>query len=204
MFRFRNDTRFIEYPKASAGQYSIKVEYKLETKEDDKIKREWIPIGYITKKFNKEENKYFFYATDTKGNLIYQNSKDLYVLKMEFRTNGKKLAKLSKSAQIVRTHQNLKIGKTETVVHIQKEQRNKDVQNLRGKSEGKTKNPKAEYNRIEKEMDAKNHEKDDEIKSETNQAIEKPEQDIVSERMDELENLREQGEDMEQGLEMDR
>ena len=220
MFKFRNDTRFVEYPKAVAGQYSIKAEKKIiENKTEDRFNTKWITIGYLTKKFSKEENKYIYTATDSTGNQVFQNIKELHVLKQAFRDNGKQLAE---NAQMVRL---ARISKTNKSERTNNPQRNIDLKKLRDKKNDKQKThevlkqeQKAKNLKTEKELDAKNtekykdteHSKTENPSKETSQHEVKPdienldEQDKVSERMEELEEIREQGNDIEQDIEMDR
>jgi len=225
MFKLRNDTRFIEYPKAEKGQYSIKIEQKIEEKTEDQNLKKWVAIGYITKSFNKEENKYNYTACDALGNPIFTDCKELFELKKEFRNNGKDLAGISQMARMANI--NKKAIKKFEPSHTT--QRNQDIKKLREKKDEKNKQKevlkqeqKAKNVKTEKEMDAKNEEKrkdthqnktethskeqtHDDIKSDTDKpAQENQEHDMVSERMDELEDIREQGNDMEQDIEMDR
>ena len=223
MFKFKNDTRFVEYPKSAEGQYSIKVEYKSVKKEEGEVQRKWIAIGYITKRYIKEENKYNYTATDTIGNPIFSETKDLYVLKDQFKTSGKQLAE---NAQLVRLARTGKTNKVEKTVNHQKEQRSSDLKSLRDKRSEKQKTredlkqeQKAKNQRTEKELDAKNEDKHKDTKqgdkeSTSKEHIEediKPEaenttqleEDLVSDRMDELDDIREQDNDIEQDMELD-
>ncbi|MCX6232939.1 MAG: hypothetical protein NTZ33_15525 [Bacteroidetes bacterium] len=226
MFKFNNETRFIEYPQAANGQYSIKIEQKVENKTEDHIRKEWIPIGFISKWFNKEENKYIYSATDSLGNPIFTDCKELYALKKEFRNNGKDLAGISQMARIAGINKKQNINKSEVSATSG---RNQDIKKLRDKKDENSKHladlkqvQKAKNVKTEKEMDAKNTEvtKDnqlnkvniqskeqnpDDSKPDADNAVhENQEQDIASNRMDELAEIREQGNDMEQDIEMDR
>ena len=223
MFKFRNDTRFIEYLKSAEGQYSIKVEYKSVNKEEGEVQRKWIAIGYISKRYIKEENKYIYSATDTVGNPVFSEIKDLYVLKDQFRTSGKQLAE---NAQMVRLARTGKTNKVEKTANPQKEQRSSDLKNLRDKKDEKHKtkevlkqDQKSKNEHTEKELDAKNTEKykdtkqgdkettskepiDEDIKPEAENTTQQ-EGDLVSDRMDELDDIREQDNDIEQDMELD-
>lgn len=209
MFKFRNDTRFIEYLRASAGQYSIKAEQKvIENKEENRFNTNWIPIGYITKKFSKDDNKYVYTATDSAGNPIFQDIKELHVLKQEFRNNGKQLAQ---NAQIVHLAKINQLNKTETKGIPQ---RNSDIKKLRETKDEKFKKQevlkqeqKAKYTKIENEMDTKNTQKNKDNKQDNSEKIseeQNQESDTASSRMDELNEIREQNNDKEQDLEIDR
>jgi len=224
MFKFRNDTRFIEYLQAAEGQYSIKVEHKVETKNEDRINRRWLTIGYITKKYSKADNKYIYIATDSTGNQIYSNIKELHLLKQEFKSNGKNLAD---NAQIAKLEQKRKTNKAERIVNIPKDQRSKDLENVRENKNEKHKShevskqdQKTKNLRTEKELDAINEEKSKETKStkteshsiehtndsttnteNSTQPVE--EHDIVNDRMDELNDIREQDNDIEQDMEIE-
>lgn len=208
MFKFRNDTRFIEYPQASAGQYSIKIEQKVEDKSEEQVVKKWLAIGYISKSFNKEENKYIYTATDSAGNPIFQDIKELHVLKQEFRINGKQLAQ---NAQIVHLAKINQLHKTETKGIPQ---RNSDIKKLRENKEEKQRKQqslkqeqKAKYTKIENEMDTKNTQKNKDNKQDYSEKIsedQNQESDTASSRMDELNEIRELNNDKEQDLEMDR
>lgn len=208
MFKFRNDTRFIEYPQASAGQYSIKIEQKVVDKSDEQAVKKWLAIGYISKSFNKEENKYIYTATDSAGNPIFQDIKELHVLKQEFRNNGKQLAQ---NAQIVHLAKINQLNKTETKGIPQ---RNSDIKKLRETKDEKFKKQevlkqeqKAKYTKIENEMDTKNTQKNKDNKQDNSEKISEEqnrESDTASSRMDELNEIREQNNDKEQDLEIDR
>ncbi len=223
MFKFRNDTRFVEYPKSAEGQYSIKVEYKLTNNEEGKVQRKWIAIGYISKRYIKEENKYIYSATDAIGNPVFPETKDLYALKDQFKTSGKQLAE---NAQLARLTRIGKTNKVEKTVNPQKEQRSSDLKSLRDKKDEKHKtkevlkqDQKTKNERTEKELDEKDTEKYKDTKQSAKEATSKEpndkdikpeaenttqqEEDIVSDRMDELEDIREQDNDIEQDMELD-
>jgi hypothetical protein len=223
MFKFRNDTRFIEYPQAYAGQYSIKIEQKVEDKSEEQVIKKWLAIGYISKSFCKEENKYIYTATDSLGNQIYANLKDLHILKKEFRNNGKQLAEIAQMTRLAKINQ---LKKTEQKATPQ---RNSDIKKLRENKEEKLRKQevlkqeqKAKYTKIENEMDAKNTQKNKDNKQDKSEKLsdehnqentksdsknvtpENQEADTTTNRMDELNEIREQNNDKEQDLEMDR
>lgn len=223
MFKFRNDTRFIEYPQASAGQYSIKIEQKTEDKSEEQVVKKWLAIGYINKSFSKEENKYTYTATDSIGNQIYANLKDLHILKKEFRNNGKQLAEIAQMTRLAKINQLKKPEQKATP------QRNSDIKKLRENKDEKLRKQevlkleqKAKYTKIENEMDTKNtqknkdnkQDKSEKLSEEHNQENTKPdskesvqenqESDSASSRMDELNEIRQQGNEMEHDIEMDR
>ncbi len=211
MFKFRNDTRFIEYPQASAGQYSIKIEQKVEDKSEEQLVKKWLAIGYISKSFNKEDNKYIYSATDFLGAQIYADINDLHLLKKEFRNNGKQLAELAQMARLAKITQLKKTEQKATPL------RNSDIKKLRETKDEKLKKQevlkqeqKAKYTKIENEMDTKNTQKNKDNKQDNSEKLseeqnqENQESDTASSRMDELNEIREQNNDKEQDLEMDR
>ena len=221
MFNSRNDLRFKEQPRVQSGQYSIKVEYCMEIKDEfGDTEKHWKAIGYISKRYSKEENRNIFSATDAMGNPVFSDTKELHVLKQQFKNNGKQLAEAAQMVEKNRINQALRNQKTQTHQSVQ---RSTDLKNLRDKNKDKLKRKEIQQGqkvknlRTERELDAKNEEKHKEVeldKADTlsnehhNTAIEaensnQQEQDNVAERMDELEIMRDDEQDIEQDLDMD-
>ncbi len=207
MFKFTNNTRFIEYPQASRGQYSIKIEQKVQSKSDEANKSEWIAIGYITKSFNKEENHFNFCATDALGNPVFTDVKELHLLKKEFQNHGVNLAEKIRSAQIP------KVKKTNPEKQIHPTERKQEIHQLRDKAKDKSQQ-KVQNLKTEHQMDAKQAEstaKDKGSKDNPDQPSSKdstqPEnnsiQDKTEERMDEIQDIREQGDDLNQDMDIE-
>lgn len=207
MFKFTNNTRFIEYPQASKGQYSIKIEQKVQSKSDEANKSEWIAIGYITKSFNKEEKKFSYSATDALGTQVFADVKELHLLKKEFQNHGVSLAETIRSAKIPM------VKKTNPEKQIHPTERKQEISQLRDKTKDKTQQ-KAQNLKTEHKMDAKQAEataKDKGSKDNTEQPSSKdstqPEndsiQDKTEERMDEIQDIREQGDDLNQDMDIE-
>ena len=213
----KGKTVFVEYSTANKGQHFITVVQNVDHKR--------IIIGRIYREYNSETKQTTYRATDFAGNQVFVDHKELYVLKKQFVEHGDTLAMTAQTMQS-QTRQ------TGRMPFSQKEERKTEVKNLREKKPAKEKTKevlkddireKRAINQMERVQDSKNTEKykDAEHNKEVNhskenvstnetaesnseeQIQEKQEQDIASERMDELEDIRDGKDDLEQEQEID-
>lgn len=189
----KGKTVFVEYSTAEKGQHFMTV---VQNKDHHRI-----IIGRIYREYDKETKKYKYYATDYANNQVFADYKDLYAIKKQFIEHGDSLA------MTVPVNPN-RLKPTERMVLSQKPERANELKGIREKKSTKEKtkdaartNPddKTNENQKEKEQDEKNTEK----YKDTDHALEDQEQNIASERMDELEELRDQGNDREQEMEIE-
>lgn len=223
MFKFSiNNDRFIEYLNAYPGQYSIRCEHLLINKTEDESNKdkEWITTGYIYKSFNKAENRYNYSAKDAFGSPIFTDITELHLIKKEFHNHGENLAQNVKMAQIPT------VNKVNTPIkqNLQSTNRKQEINQLRDKKdktqlkEVAKQVQKAKMLKTEKQMDALQTEKSKSDKENNKDAQSKEslsndskpenesnnqEQDRANERMDELQDIREQGDDLSQDMEID-
>lgn len=208
-------TVFIEYSSSDKGQHFMTV---VQNKNHQRI-----IIGRIYREYDKETKKTKYLATDFAGNQVFVDYKDLSAIKKQFVEHGDNLA-MNVPVRPNQSRQTLKLALS------QKAERNEDLKNIREKKSEKEKtkevsktNTKTNENQKEKERDLKNTEKykdaeqgKEEANSKENvqaqgtaesnseeKIQEEPEQDIASERMEELEDIREQNDDLEQDIDLD-
>jgi hypothetical protein len=186
-------TVFVEYSTAEKDQHFMTVS---QNKDHQRV-----IIGRIYREYDKEAKKYKYYATDYASNQIFTDYKDLYAIKKQFIEHGDSLA------MSVPVHPN-RSRPTERLISTQKPERANELKGIREKKSSKEKtkdvakaNPDAKINenQKEKEQDSRNTEQ----YSDKEQIQEDQEQDIATERMDELEELRDQSDDREQELEIE-
>ena len=216
-------TKFTEYGTSSKGLYFMKIEQRTE-------KDGWTITGFIDRVYDKEKKKYIYQAKDSVGNRIYADFNDLFILKNKFKENRKNLVDNAKLAQLSRIPKQQNKAQDKAITNQKGAERLNAIKNVREQKFGKEKtkevakqnpNVKTSENQKEKEQDLKNTEKykdteqgkeektlEQEItesNSSEEQIQEEPEQeqDLASERMEELEDIREQGDDREQDLEID-
>lgn len=206
-------TVFIEYSSANKGQHFMTVVQNVDHKR--------IIIGRIFREYDNETKKSKYRATDFAGNQVFVDYKDLYAIKKQFIEHGQNLAQ---NVQLNANHVK-QLGK---IVSSQKAERSNELKNIREKKSTKEKtkevsktNPKAQTNpdRKEKEQDANNPvkykdneqgTKDNERNPETTEPeSEKQMQEEtgnieISEREAELNQIREDNEDREQEMDIDR
>jgi hypothetical protein len=215
MNTFLSNSRFTEYNATPGGRYLIKV--------DRKYQNQWITIGYIHREYNKENKKSTYRATDFQGGQIFADFNDLYVLKRKFIEHGESLA----IAVPIRINNAKMLGK---LINSQKPERTNALKNIREKNAPKEKtkevsktSPKGKVNndQKEKEQDSKNPVKykiaepgKEENKPKENeqevpeantekQVPNEPVNNEVAEREVELDQIREQNDDLEQNIDLD-
>jgi hypothetical protein len=209
----RNKAVFTEYSHAEKGQHLIAVSQILNGI--------WFRIGRIYREYDPETKKYKYMATDFAGNQVFADIKDLQELKKQFVKHGESLAQ-SIPAQINKANMP---GKS---IVPQRTDRENVLKNIRGKNTVKDNakvNPlinlkaKPNVNQIEKEQDAKNkvENKDLEQGNEENtqdkndlrapdstieeQIQTEPSDNELMERETELNEIREQNNDIEEEIE---
>ena len=189
----KGKTVFVEYSTADKGQHFMTV---VQNKDHHRI-----IIGRIYREYDKENKKYTYYAADFANNQVFADYKDLYAIKKQFIEHGDSLA-YAVPVNPNRTRQ------SERLIPSQKDERTTDLKGIRDKKSSKEKtkdvaktNPDAKTNedQKEKEQDLRNTKE----YTNTEQVQENQEQDIASERMDELEELRVQGDEKEQEMEIE-
>ncbi|RPH33012.1 MAG: hypothetical protein EHM93_06780 [Bacteroidales bacterium] len=189
----KGKTVFVEYSTADKGQHFMTV---VQNKDHHRI-----IIGRIYKEYDKENKKYEYFATDFANNQVFADYKDLHAIKKQFIEHGDNLA------YAVPVNPN-RPRHSERLISPQRDERATDLKGIRDKKSSKEKakevprqNPDTKINedQKEKEQDLKNTEK----YTDTEQIQEDQEQDIASERMEELEELRDQGDDREQEMEIE-
>jgi hypothetical protein len=178
-------TVFIEYSTFRKGQHFMTVV------NVEKGKRQI--IGRIFKVYDKENEKYIYYAKDSMGNDVFVDTKDLYALKKNFIECGKTMAMSIPIALGQKEHDDFpyseKIGKKQPK---EKSSRENELKQVRGKSKPTEKDKET---KVEKEHDDKLENKHDEKY--------KNEQPEKSEREQELEQVREQNNDRENDQEVE-
>jgi hypothetical protein len=205
---------FIEYGSYNKAQHFITVVVIMNHQR--------IIIGRIFKEFNNQTKKYEYYSTDALGNRVFADYKELHAIKKQFKEHHETLA----MALQTMPKQTKQVG---AIPFHHKAKRANEVKNIREKKTDKEKTKEVLKNKIsekrtldqmERVQDSKNtekykdveHNKDENISkenvqetAESNSSEEQiqgnPEQDIASERMEELEDIRDQGEDLEQEME---
>lgn len=189
----KGKTVFVEYSTADKGQHFITV---VQNQNHQRI-----IIGRIYREFDKENKKYKFYATDFANNQVFADYKDLYAIKKQFIEHGESLA----MSAPVNPNRSREAGGLISSPKVERSNELKDVRDRKSSKE-KTKevskqNPNTRTNedQKEKEQDEKNTEK----YSGKEQVQEDQEQDITSDRMDELNDLRDQGDDRGQDMEIE-
>lgn len=190
----KGKTVFIDFSLTEKGQH-----FKTVVQEYDDHHR--ITIGRIYLEFDKKSKKCRFSATDFDNNPIFEDYEDLYTIRKMFIKHGESLA------MSVPVNPN-RAGKSERLAWFQKDERTADLKGVRDrKSSEKVKNTskqnpetKVTEEQKEKEQDERNTER---YTDEERDQMEE-EQDVTAERMEELEELRDQGDDREQemGIEM--
>ncbi|MFH0866630.1 MAG: hypothetical protein V1904_10565 [Bacteroidota bacterium] len=207
----KGKTVFIEYSSSAKGQHFITVVQNVDHNR--------IIIGRIYREYDKETNKYNFRATDFEGGQIFVDIKDLYALKRNYIEHGPNLAmSIPKNPNRVRP---------EKPIYINKGERNTELKNIREKKTSKEKTnevSKTNPDQKEKEQDSGNtvkYKDNERDKDEGNSKENIPQQEVAesnsvnpfqeypiepekSERDIELENIREDNEDREQDMEIDR
>lgn len=201
----KSQTVFIEYSKCEEGQHFMTVV------ENQNHKR--IIIGRVFYEKNEKTKEMEYVAKDFSGKRIFEASKNLPSIKMEFVAYGEILAK---QALLKRSKQkNLRINKgkqiltREQIIGIHRERmadKNKD------KKQEVSKTNKQDLRRIErtkdqeqiKEKEASKEKEQDEKLNHDEIVQEEPIENEKSEREIELENIREQNDDREQEQEIDR
>ena len=205
---------FLEYTYFDRGEHCITVIVKND--------RQRIIVGRIFKEFNDQTKKYEYYSTDALGNRVFVDHKELHAIKKQFKEHGETMAmalqaipKQGKQAGAMPFHHKAKRANEVKNIRAKKNEKEKTKEVLKSKiSEKRT------LNQMERVQDSKNTEKfkDAEPNKDVNnskenvnletaesksedQKQEEQVQDIASERMEELEDLRDQGEDMEQEME---
>lgn len=205
-------TVFVEYSTANKGQHFMTIVQTMDHRR--------IIIGRIYRDYDKETKKTNYIATDFDGNKVFVDEKDLYAIKKKFIEHGQNLAQMIPNPGAY-------AKQNKPFVFTQKAERNNELKNVREKKSEKEKtkevskqnpNAKTNENQKEKEKDLKNTEKykDTEKSKEVNNSKENSQEqetaesnseaqvqevpDIESERMEELDDLREQGEDLEQEI----
>lgn len=172
-------TVFIEYSTFRKGQHFITVVHV------EKGKRQI--IGRIFKVYDKENDKYVYYAKDFMGNDVFVDTKELYALKNQFIDCGKTMAMSIPSLPNQKEHDDFpyseRIGKKSSK---EKPSRDKELKQVREKSKPTEKDKET---KVEKDHDDKlENEHDEKYKNE------QPEK---SEREQELEEVRERDNDQE-------
>ena len=189
----KGKTVFVEYSTAEKGQHFMTV-----VQNKDHLR---IIIGRIYREYDKENKKYEYYATDFANNQVFADYKDLYAIKKQFIEHGDSLA------YAVPVNPN-RSRQSERLISPQRDERTTDLKGIRDKKSSKEKskeaskqNPDAKINadQKEKEYDEPNTERN----TDSDRVQEDQEQDIASERMEELEELRDQGDDREQEMEIE-
>lgn len=188
----KSKTVFVEYSTADKDQHFMTV---VQNKDHHRI-----IIGRIYKEYNKENKKYEYYATDFANNQVFTDYKDLYAIKKQFIEHGDSLA------YAVPVNPN-RSRQSERLISPQRDERTTDLKGIRDKKSSKEQskevskqNPEAKITEDQKEkvQDERNTER----YADTEQMQEDQEQDIATERMEELEELRDRGDDREQEIEM--
>ncbi len=189
----KGKTVFVEYSTADKGQHFMTV---VQNKDHHRI-----IIGRIYREYDKENKKYKFYAADYANNQVFADYKDLYAIKKQFIEHGDSLA------YAVPVNPN-RSRQSERLISSQKNERTSDLKGIRDKKSSKEKtkeasktNPDAKTNEDQKEkvQDERNAER----YTDSERVQEDQEQDITSDRMEELEGLRDQYDDREQDMEIE-
>jgi len=190
----KSKTVFVEYSTADKGQHFMTV---VQNKDHHRI-----IIGRIYREYDKENKKYEYYAADYANNQVFADYKDLNAIKKQFIEHGDSLA------YAVPVNPN-RSRQSERLISSQKDERTADLKGIRDKKSTKDKtkevskqNPDTKTNEDKKEKDQ--DERNAERYTDSERVQEDQEQDITSERMEELEELRDQGDDREQEIEVDR
>jgi hypothetical protein len=213
----KGKTVFVEYSTANKAQHFITVVQNIDHKR--------IIIGRIFREYNSETKQTSYHATDFAGNQVFADYKELYAIKKQFVEHGESLA----MAVPLAIKQSKQVGK---MPFSQKDERKNEVKNIREKKPTKEKTKEIPKNNImekrtldqmERVQDSKNTEKykntepnkdvnnskenvssNETAESNSEEQIqEKQEQDIASERMDELEDIRDGKDDLEQEQEIE-
>jgi len=209
----KSKTVFIEYSSSEKGQHFMTVVQNVDHQR--------IIIGRVYREPDPQNKRYNYYATDFAGNQVFADYKDLHAIKQQFIVHGNNLALLVPNPKAIAQQ------KVPFVISKNPE-RNNVIKNIRDKKTDKAKtqevskpkpSPKTTENQKEKIEESKNQveykdvEKGkDEINSKENTPTdvksdsEEPvqtEQDIATERMAELSEVREDGTDKEQDLEIE-
>jgi hypothetical protein len=210
-----NKTVFNEYGTAARGQHFITVSQILNGNR--------IYIGKIYREYDPEVQKYTYRATDFGGNQVFADYKDLFAIKKGFIEHGESMAhSMPKSPN--------KAKQAKVQVFVPRVQRNNELKNIREKKSEKDKmkeviktkpKVKKDADQKEKEQGSKNpakykdaehskeerdpkenEQKQDITNAETeNQATDEFVDNEVSEREAELDEIREQGSDLEEDIE---
>jgi hypothetical protein len=207
----KEKTVFIEYSSHKPQQHFMTI---VQTKEHQRI-----IIGRVFREYNEETKKTMYHATDFEGNRIFADIQDLATLKRKFIEHGPSLANAVPNPRAY-------AKQNKPFVFSQKPERVNAIKDIRDKKTEKTKEvskpkptAKSTENQNEKIQDSKTTEKFKEveqgkdgniptedipenIESKFEEPIEN-EQDTTSQRMEELEEIREEDNDKEQDLEIE-
>jgi nicotinamide mononucleotide adenylyltransferase len=215
----KEKTVFIEYSTNKPEQHFMTI---VQTKDHQRI-----IIGRVFREYNAETKKTIYHATDYEGNKIFADIHDLSALKKKFIEHGQSLANTVPNPRAyARQNKPFVFSQKPERVNAIKELRDQKTEKTKSQEVSKLK-PNEKAKEIQKENqkelseDSKNVEqyKDvasnrtdtvskenvpESIESDSEQPIQSEQDiDITSERMEELEELRDQDNDREQDLEID-
>ena len=184
-------TVFIEYSTFRKGQHFMTVVHV------EKGKRQI--IGRIFKVYDKEKEKFSYYAKDWAGNDVFVDTKDIYALKKNFIECGKTMVMSIPAGPNQKEHDDFpyseKTGKKQTPK--EKTSRENELKQVREKSKP---TEKGKETKVEKEHDDKLENEHDE---KYNNDQPENEQSEKSEREQELEEIRERDNDQEKDQDID-
>lgn len=187
----KGKTVFVEYSTANKGQHFMTV---VQNQNHQRI-----IVGRIYREYDRENKKYKYYATDFANNQVFADYKDLHAIKKQFIEHGENLAQLVPLNRSRQSARPILSQKVDRAVELKDVRDKKSSERVRDTSK---QNPETKVTEEEKEKEKEQGERNTEryLDEEQNQ---EEEQDITSERMEELEELRDQDDDREQEMEIE-
>jgi len=206
----KSKTVFIEYSSSAKGQHFITVMQNTDGQRQI--------IGRIFREYDEENKKPRYRAEDWAGNAVFVDIKELPELKKKFIEHGKNLAMIIPKNPVRQMHKD-----REGYPFSKNNQRGKEIKQIREKKTTKDKSKevlKTNPDQKEKEQDSKNPTKykdteqgrevapkenvQEPAESNSEKSIQEEPEDIrTSEREAELDQIRDDGEDREQEMEID-